>query len=148
MEGFLQWLSMKQKRKLSVWLKILIYTTIFIVLVFIGNALLKSVIEKKIHTTANKFAPYIKTNFKTIHINLLAASLNFDSITIQYQPNQSIKSKHQIFFKNVAINGINFFKLIGGKNFSASSCKTINGKISLDKYLLNSNDSLPANILS
>lgn len=138
---------MKQKRGFNIWLKILLYAGIFIIFILIGNVVAKSVIEKKIRVATNQFAPYIKTSFKTIHINLLTASMNFDSILIQYQPNQAIQPKHEIYFSNAVISGINFFKLIGSKNFTASSFKMNNGKINLNKYLLNSRDSLPASVL-
>lgn len=139
---------MKKKNNQNKWIKALIYVAIFIILVLITNIILKSVIEKKIRTTFNQFAPYIKTDFASVHINLLAASISFDSIAIKYQPNLKFQNKHEIFFDKVIINGINIFKLIGGKNFSASALKFNKGKIILSKYLLNSNDNLPANLLA
>lgn len=139
---------MQEKRKLSIWWKLLIAASVLVVLVVTGNAIIKSVVEKKIRTSANQFAPYVKTNIAAIHVNLLSASINFDSINIQFQPNQKIENKHELFFNEASISGINFFKLIGGKNFSASLFKINDGKINLDKDLLKRNDSLPSSLFS
>ena len=139
---------MAKANKRNKWTKILIFITVFIGFVLIANFFIKSFVEKKIRSSFNQFAPFIKTDFASIHINLFAASIRIDSVVINYQPNLKKQNKHEIYFNHASINGINFFKLIGSKTFSASSFKLNNGKINLSKELLNSNDSLPMSLFS
>ncbi|HYJ62610.1 MAG TPA: hypothetical protein VEV62_02620 [Parafilimonas sp.] len=137
---------MAKANKRNKWTKVLIFIAVFIAIVLIANILVKFFIEKKIRSSFNQFAPYIKTDFTSIHIHLLAASISIDSVAISYQPNLKKQNKHEIYFNSASLSGINFFKLVGSKSFYASAFKINNGRINLSKYLLNSKDSLPASL--
>jgi hypothetical protein len=137
---------MKRKSRQKKWIKILVVIAALVAIGIIGNVVLRSVAEKKIRTTLNQFAPYVKTEFSKIHINLFTASVSLDSLVIYYQPElKQTQHEHYAYFSSVDVTGINFFKLISGKNFSASALRLNKGNIKLDRYLLSKNDTLPAN---
>ena len=94
------------------------YVAALVVIILIGNIILKSVAEKKIRSSLNQFVPYIKADFSKMHVNLLSATVSLDNLTIFYQPEPKVQQhKHTAYFASVSITGINFFKLISGKEF-------------------------------
>ncbi|MEP6846132.1 MAG: hypothetical protein ABI861_09010, partial [Panacibacter sp.] len=140
---------MEKKRKKKILIKLLVCATVIIAVFLIGNVILKNIVEQKFNAALEQFSPVIQAKYSDIHINLLSASADIDSFSIQYHPDlRQRQHKHAVYFSAVHIRGINYFKLISGKNFSASALQLNNADIKLDSYLFGKKDTVAANILS
>ncbi len=132
--------------KRRIWIKLAAWILAFVIIIAVADIILKSVVEKKLRTSLQQFQPYIQSGFSKAHVNLFKASVQIDSLYILYNPEMNERHQHKIFFSHADISGINFFKLLAGKNFSAASLKLSDANIKLDNYLLDKNNRLPANI--
>jgi hypothetical protein len=134
-------------RKIWKWFGIVIISIAAIMLV--GNVVVKRMIQKKFDSSINQLQPFVEANYKDLHINLLTGSFIIDSLSILYRPD-STKTEyyHKFSLPLTGIKGINYFKLISGKNFSASGIDLNNCNLLLNSRLMESTDTVAKKLLS
>jgi len=135
---------MKRKRTRKFLIYGFIGAVILVTMILVGNALVKSTIQKKISATLQQFAPYVVSDFSAIHVNLIGASVQIDSLVLRYQPVLDKDHSHAAYFQSVSITGIRFLKFISAKDLSAGNVQLDNALIKLDRFLLDRNDTLPS----
>jgi hypothetical protein len=135
---------MKRKRTRKFLIYGFIGAVILVTMILVGNALIKSTIQKKISATLQQFAPYVVSDFSAIHVNLIGASVQIDSLVLRYQPVLDKDHSHAAYFQSVSITGIRFLKFISAKDLSAGNVQLNNALIKLDRFLLDRNDTLPS----
>ncbi|HYK45246.1 MAG TPA: DUF748 domain-containing protein, partial [Parafilimonas sp.] len=136
---------MKRKRTGKFLIYVFIGALMLVTVLLVGNALVKSVIQKKISATLQQFAPYVISDFSAIHVNLIGASVRIDSLVLRYQPVLDKNHSHAAYFQSVSITGICLLKFISSKDLSAANVRLDNALIKLDRFLLDRNDTIPSN---
>ncbi|QEC66488.1 DUF748 domain-containing protein [Panacibacter ginsenosidivorans] len=136
-------------KKKKIWIRWMISLTALLLLLVVGNMILKSILKKRLYDLTKQFQPVANAGYSDVHISLLSGSIDIDSLSIKYHPDTAHKKHtHDLYFPVLHIGGINYFKLISGKNFSASLLQLKNGRIKLDPYLYDKKDSVSSRIFS
>jgi len=134
-------------KKILKWFGIVIISIAAITLV--GNIVVKRMIQKKFDTSLNQLQPFVDAKYKDLHISLLTGSFIIDSLSVLYRPDSSkTEYYHQFSLPLVDISGINYFKLISGKSFSASGLDLNNCDVLLNSRLMETPDTVAKKLLS
>jgi hypothetical protein len=134
-------------KKILKWLGVFIISIVAITLV--GNIVVKRMIQKKFDTSLNQLQPFVDAKYKDLHISLLTGSFIIDSLSVLYRPDSSkTEYYHQFSLPLVDISGINYFKLISGKSFSASGLDLNNCDVLLNSRLMETPDTVAKKLLS
>lgn len=136
----------KSRRRLWIWLTV---TGGLALLVVIATIVAKNMIEKKFNATITQLQPYLNIKYEGLHINLLSGSFSIDSLQAKYTPDQSKQEQaHEAGMSSISLSGINYFKLISGKTFSASELSFANVSVLLNSALLEKKDTIAKTLLS
>ena len=132
---------MPAQKKKKIWKWLIICIAVIALIVIIGNVVIKGVIKNKFDNAINQLQPYADAKYKDIHINLLTGSFAVDSLTVQYHPSaKQPQNQHSIYLPSVSLNGLNYFKIAGGKTFTTSALNIDHSTIILNTALLEEKD--------
>ena len=133
-------LIMEKKGK---WLKVLACMLAIVFIVFIGNYILTSVVQKKVGEALKNLSTKIHTDFSSIDVNLFKATVSINNLHLLLVPVTG-QHQHSFYCSDVSLTGINFFKMLGSKELVIKRVSIGPSKIVLDEFLLNKNDSTEA----
>lgn len=136
---------MQKKKKVTKWLIVSVSLVAVVFIIFIGNIILTSVIQKKIGQAFQELSPKIHTDYSSIHTNLFASSVSINGLHIYFIPyNGSQYNQHSFYFPHAVLKGINFFKIIFNNKLFISDLSLEKADIKLDQFLLDKKDSAQA----
>ena len=137
---------MKNERKIKIVLIVIFGIFLVIALAVI---ILNNVIENKIKKELAHISPAFQVSYSSVNANLFALSVSFDSLEINYIPYSSRpQNRHSLQFSHTALKGISFYKFLFSKKLAAGNLLFEDGKIRLDKFLIDHKDSAQDEILS
>ena len=131
---------MEKKKK---WLKVFVSLLALAFIILTGIHILTSIIEKKIGDTLKNLSPKIDTQFSSVDVDLFNAKVSISDLHLSLAPVTG-HHQHSFYSSNVGLAGINFFKIIRGKQLAVKTVSIGLSKIVLDQFLFDKNDSAKA----
>ena len=102
---------MEKKKK---WLKVFVSLLALAFIILTGIHILTSIIERKIGDTLKNLSPKIYTQFSSVDVDLFNAKVSISDLHLSLAPVTG-HHQHSFYCSNVGLAGINFFKIIRGK---------------------------------
>jgi len=110
--------------------------------------LFQSLIQKKIRQQFTELGPALHVTFSSIHIDIFASSVSFDSVSLKFTPYQTREqNSHHLYFSTASLRHANFLKLLFNKKLVAKNFDLEDGRLQLDSFLLDKTDSAQARVL-
>ena len=131
---------MEKKKK---WLKVFVSLLALAFIILTGIHILTSIIERKIGDTLKNLSPKIYTQFSSVDVDLFNAKVSISDLHLSLAPVTG-HHQHSFYSSNVGLAGINFFKIIRGKQLAVKTVSIGLSKIVLDQFLFDKNDSAKA----
>lgn len=129
--------TLPKKWKRTKWKRLLFYIAGIVVILFIGNSVLNSLVKSTIRKRLDLLSPAVKVSYSSIHTNLFTLSLSLRDLVVRFSPDTSDKQHgHSLKSSNIEFRGINFFKVIFNKKLSIGQLKFEKADIYLDQFLL------------
>src|SRR4051794_24187092 len=106
-----------KKRYRIKWLMVIcLVAGLLAVLPFIVNIFIERTIKEKLKA----LPPGLTISFSTIHSNILSSSITFTNLHLQLQPYKQLFNHHDLYTKQLHVNGIALLRLLWGKTVAVN----------------------------
>src|SRR5262249_20701165 len=110
--------------------RIFIYITCIFIILIVSCLILNGIVSKRINESIQQIGTGMNLKYSSVHANILKSSISIDSLSITDPADSNSKNPNRLFFGQVSLSGINFFKLISSK-------KLLINKLTLEKCDIN-----------